>query len=82
MKKKQTIKFSKEFNVNTSGFLSIDRKPLEVVDRTVFLYITINSKLQWNSHIVNLAGILSLVAYAVRTINKRRCLINEKTAYY
>ncbi|GBP79881.1 hypothetical protein EVAR_103463_1 [Eumeta japonica] len=41
---------------------------LDTVDKTLFLGLTLESKLRWNSHIMRLAKILGSAAYAVKRI--------------
>lgn len=77
-KKTKCIKFTlpNVKQVNNSK-IKIKGDTLEFEDRTVFLGVTLDSKLQWHAHIATLAGKLSSAAYAVRRI---RQLTNVETA--
>lgn len=55
---------------------------LEFEDRTVFLGITLDSKLQWHAHIAALAGKLSSAAYAVRRIRQLTNVETARLVYY
>ncbi|KAA5569769.1 reverse transcriptase family protein, partial [Pseudomonas aeruginosa] len=55
----------------------VSEESLELVESTVFLGITVDSKLQWGPHIHKLASKLSSAAYAVKKI---RMLTNADTA--
>lgn len=61
--------------VETSIF--VNDECLEIVDKTIFLGITLDKNLQWSAHIAVLARKLSSAVYAIRKI---RQLTNVETA--
>lgn len=76
-KKTKCIKFVTS-NVNhKQPSVLVKDEELELVDSTVFLGLTLDSKLQWGPHIANLSNRLSSAAFAV---SKIRQLTDVKTA--
>ena len=76
-RKTKCIRFSlpnvKQFQVK----INIDGEALNLIDSTVFLGITIDSKLQWGPHVMALSSKLSSAAFAVKKI---RQITNVETA--
>ncbi|GBP21532.1 Probable RNA-directed DNA polymerase from transposon BS [Eumeta japonica] len=58
-------------------FVMVKDEVLDIVDTTLFLGLTLDSKLRWNSHITRLAKRLGSAAYAIKRI---RLLTVESTA--
>ena len=76
-KKTKCVKFTMPNVKQVDTHIVMNDETVQIVDTTVFLGITLDSKLQWGSHITALAGRLSSAAYAVRKI---RSLTDEETA--
>lgn len=76
-KKTKCINFTLPNVKSVVSTIKLNDELLDLVESTVFLGITLDSKIQWNPHISTLAGRLSSAAYAVRKI---RQLTDEKTA--
>lgn len=76
-KKTKCLKFALPNVGHLDTRININGEPLEIVDKAVFLGITLDSKLQWAPHIDVLSGRLSSAAFAVRRI---RQLTDEQTA--
>lgn len=76
-KKTKCIKFTLPNVRAAETKMFIDKDKLDLVEETVFLGITIDSKLQWGPHIMKLAHRLSSAAYAV---NKIRLITDVATA--
>lgn len=55
---------------------------LDLVDTTVFLGITLDAKLQWDSHIYNLANRLSSASFAVKKIRQLTDLETARLVYF
>jgi hypothetical protein len=55
---------------------------IELEDKTVFLGITLDSKLQWSPHISTLAGRLSSAAYAVKRIRQLADVETARLVYF
>lgn len=81
-KKTKCVKFSLHNVCKIQPKISIDKELLEVVDSTVFLGITIDSKLQWGNHIKNLASKLSSAAYAIRRIRRLTNMDTARLVYF
>ncbi|KAJ8706878.1 hypothetical protein PYW07_012956 [Mythimna separata] len=80
--KTKCIKFSLP-NVPQVGLnLMLDGKKLDAITETVFLGVTIDSKLQWGAHIGTLSGRLSSAAYAVRKIRQLTDVATARLVYY
>ncbi|CAF4947498.1 unnamed protein product [Pieris macdunnoughi] len=75
--KTKCIRFTTTSVKRDIGNLKIKDSELNFVDKTVFLGITIDSKLQWGPHIETLSNRLSSAAYAVKKI---RQFTDEDTA--
>ncbi|GBP43607.1 Probable RNA-directed DNA polymerase from transposon BS [Eumeta japonica] len=69
-RKTKLVKFylsdSKLFNTN----VMVKNEVLDMVDTTLFLGLTLGSKLRWNSHITRLAKRLGSAVYAVKRIRR------------
>lgn len=76
-KKTKCINFVLPNVKSSTADLKLNKDKLELVDTTVFLGITLDSKLQWNPHLTALAGRLSSAAFAIKKI---RQLTDVKTA--
>jgi hypothetical protein len=76
-KKTKCIKFVTNHVKHEQGSVLVKGEESELVDSTVFLGITLDSKLQWGPHIANLSNRLSSAAFAV---SKIRQLTDVKTA--
>lgn len=62
--------------------LNIDKENLDFVDSTLFLGITIDSKLHWGSHISYLANKLSSAAYAVKRVREITDIETARLVYF
>lgn len=82
-KKTKCIKFTLP-NVKqvTNAKIKLKGDELEFEDKTVFLGVTLDSKLQWHAHIATLAGKLSSAAYAVRRIRQLTSVETARLVYY
>lgn len=60
----------------------VDNKKLELVTNTVFLGLTVDSKLQWGPHISTLSNKLSSAAYAVRKIRQLTDINTARLVYF
>lgn len=82
-KKTKCIKFTLP-NVKQVDCAKVSLKGdvLEFEDKTVFLGVTLDSKLQWNAHIATLASKLSSAAYAVRRIKQLTNVETAKLVYF
>ncbi|KAA5787272.1 hypothetical protein F3H09_30810, partial [Pseudomonas aeruginosa] len=67
-KKTKCIKFTTPNVRPVDTNIIVSGETLELVDSTVFLGITVDSKLQWGPHICKLANRLSSAAFAVKKI--------------
>jgi hypothetical protein len=76
-KKTKCIKFVTSHIRNEQTGVIVKDEELELVDSTVFLGITLDSKLQWGPHIANLSNRLSSAAFVVSKIHQ---LTDVKTA--
>lgn len=76
-KKTKCIKFTLPNVRNNTCDINLNGEKLELVDSTVFLGVTLDSKLQWSPHINTLSGRLSSAAYAVWKV---RQMTDEETA--
>ncbi|KAJ8736617.1 hypothetical protein PYW08_007273 [Mythimna loreyi] len=81
-KKTKCIRFSLP-NVKSSVCdIILNNEKLEFVDKTVFLGITLDLKLQWGPHLTSLAGRLSSAAYAVRKIRQLTDVDTARLVYF
>lgn len=76
-KKTKCVKFVTSNVKHEQASVIVKDEELELVDSTVFLGFTLDSKLQWGPHIANLSNRLSSAAFAV---SKIRQLTDVKTA--
>ena len=60
----------------------MNQEKLEFVDKTVFLGITLDTRLQWGPHLTSLAGRLSSAAYAVRKIRQFTDVDTARLVYF
>ncbi|KAG7299149.1 hypothetical protein JYU34_017682 [Plutella xylostella] len=81
-KKTKCIKFTLPNVRQVETYLTLNNDKLELVNETVFLGITIDSKLQWGPHIERIAGRLSSAAYAVRTIRQLTDVDTARLVYF
>lgn len=81
-KKTKCVEFTlpniKKHNIH----ISLNNEVITVTDSTVFLGITLDSRLQWNSHLSTLAGRLSSAAYAVRKIKQLTDTDTARVVYF
>ena len=81
-KKTKCIRFALP-NVRSSACnVILNRDILDFVEKTVFLGITLDSKLQWGPHLTSLAGRLSSAAYAVRKIRQLTDVDTARLVYF
>ncbi|MBF2463459.1 reverse transcriptase family protein, partial [Listeria welshimeri] len=81
-KKTQYIKFTTPNVKNTQTSVFIDGEKMEPVESTVFLGITVDSKLQWGPHIEKLANKLSSAVYAIKKIRKVTDVETARLVYF
>lgn len=81
-KKTKCIKFSLSNVDNACNRIVLNNEMLEFVPNTVFLGITVDSKLQWGSHIKTLAGKLSSAVFAIRKIRQLTDIPTAKIVYF
>lgn len=62
--------------------IKINGENLIIENSTVFLKVTLDSKLQWDAHIVTLEGKLSSAAYAVRKIRQFTDVETARLVYF
>lgn len=60
----------------------LDKAQLEMVEQTTFLGVSIDSKIQWGSHIESLASRLSSAAFAVWRIRRLTDVTTARLVYY
>ncbi|RVE41165.1 hypothetical protein evm_014186, partial [Chilo suppressalis] len=70
------------FNVNNKTNVNIKDRHMSSVDTTVFLGITVDSKLQWGPHIDGLSKRLSSAAYAVMKIRQLTDIETARLVYF
>ena len=81
-KKTKVIKFSTPNVKQVQTNVEINGTRLEPVASTVFLGITIDSKLQWGPQIEKMSGKLSSAAYAVKTIRRLTDVDTARIVYF
>ena len=81
-KKTKCVMFSLPNVSNCIPDLVLNGEALEIVESTVFLGITLDSKLQWNPHIAKLENKLSATAYAVRKIRQLTDVRTARLVYF
>ncbi|GBP62322.1 Probable RNA-directed DNA polymerase from transposon BS [Eumeta japonica] len=75
-KKTKLVKFSFTNAKPVDENVMINNEILDIVDTTIFLGVTLDAKLRWNSHITRLVKRLSAAAYTVKRIRR---LTDEST---
>ncbi|MBF2449424.1 hypothetical protein IA800_13795, partial [Listeria seeligeri] len=81
-KKTKCIEFSLP-NVSKHIYnITLNNEVLNITDSTVFLGITLDSKLQWKTHLSSLAGRLSSAVYAVRKIKQLTDIDTARLVYF
>ncbi|MBF2463455.1 reverse transcriptase family protein [Listeria welshimeri] len=81
-KKTKCIEFSLP-NVSKHNYnITLNNEILNITDSTVFLGITLDSKLQWKTHLSSLAGRLSSAVYAVRKIRQLTDIDTARLVYF
>lgn len=81
-KKTKCLRFSLP-NVNSiCPKIKLNGEDLAVVNETIFLGITLDSKLQWGPHILSLSGRLSSAAYAVKTVRRLTDVDTARLVYF
>lgn len=75
------------FSLSTIGAqndknITLNNETLKFVNNTVFLGITLDSKLQWGPHIAQLSGKLSSAAYAVWKIRQLTDVATARLVYF
>lgn len=81
-KKTKCVKFTLPNVHDHETIINIDGDPLQVINKTVFLGVTVDSKLQWGPHITALAGRLSSAAYAIRKIRQMTDVQTARLVYF
>ena len=80
--KTKCLKFSLPNIPHVNSKIILEGGNLDFVDKTVFLGITIDSKLQWGAHITALSNRLSSAAYAVRRIRQLTDVATARLVYF
>lgn len=80
-KKTKCVKFTLCQHSNNASIV-LDNKVLDLVAETVFLGLTVDSKLQWGPHIDTLSSKLSSAAYAVRKIRQLTNISTARLVYF
>ncbi|GBP59312.1 Activating signal cointegrator 1 complex subunit 1 [Eumeta japonica] len=65
-RKTKLVQFSLTSVKPVHGNVMVKNEILDIVDMTLFLGLTLDAKLRWNSHIIRLTKSLSSAAYAVK----------------
>lgn len=81
-RKTKCIKFSLPNVKSCDSQLLLNNEKLDLIDSTVFLGMTLDSKLQWGPHIFSLSGRLSSAAYAVRKIRQLTDIATARLVYF
>ncbi|KAG7296652.1 hypothetical protein JYU34_000923 [Plutella xylostella] len=81
-KKTKCIKFTLPNVRQCDTNIILDGNKLDLVNDTVFLGMTIDSKLQWGPHIEKLSGRLSSAAFAVRKIRQLTDVETARLVYF
>ena len=81
-KKTKCIRFALPNVKSRDCDIVLNKEKLEFVDKTVFLGITLDSRLQWGSHLTSLAGRLSSAANAIRKIRQFTHVDTARLVYF
>ena len=81
-KKTKCIRFALPNVKSSNSDIVLNKEVLEFVDKTIFLGITLDSRLQWGPHLKALAGRLSSAAYAVRKIRQFTDVDTARLVYF
>lgn len=81
-KKTKCIKFSLPNVQHKPTNVCIRNDPLDLVDNTLFLGITLDSGLQWGPHICKLANRLSSAAYAIKKVRLLSDVDTARLVYF
>lgn len=81
-KKTKCVKFSMPNVKQVNTEIKMNGETIDLLNSTVFLGITMDSKLQWGPHIAALAGRLSSAAYAVRKIRHLTDIETARLVYF
>jgi hypothetical protein len=81
-KKTKCIKFSLPNVKQTNTQIKVVNELIECVDTTVFLGIKLDSRLQWNPHLIALFGRLSSAVYAIRKIRHLSDVETARLVYF
>lgn len=81
-KKTKCLKFTLPNVPKIDSTVTLGGDALEFVDSTVFLGITVDTKLQWRAHINTLVKRLSSAAYAVRKIRQLTDVATARLVYF
>ncbi|CAH2249251.1 jg21761 [Pararge aegeria aegeria] len=81
-KKTKCIKFTLPNVKHVKTTVLLNNEELKLEDTTVFLGITLDSKLQWGPHVNNLSNRLSSAAYAVKKIRHMTDVETARLVYF
>ena len=80
--KTKCVRFSLPNVRKVSTNVTLNREVINIVESTLFLGLTLDSKLQWGAQITCLAGKLSSAAYAVRKVRQFTDVDTAKLVYF
>lgn len=81
-KKTKCIHFKLPNVAHSIGSVKINNEVLDVIENTVFLGITVDSRLQWGPHIITLSKRLSSAIYAIKKIKQLTDVHTARLVYY
>lgn len=81
-KKTKCVRFALPNVAAVDSTILLNGECLEIVNKALFLGITLDSNLQWSPHIAVLAGKLSSAAYAVRKIRQLTDVDTARLVYH